>query len=333
MFIKEVVKELNELFGVSKEYSVAINHVYKNNGVKLDGVVISKKGQKIAPNIYLNSYYEMYKDGMTMHNIIDNIIDVYYESSSSGFAENIEMDFTYESIKDKIVYKVVNFKNNTEMLKRIPFIKFLDLAVIFQYNVDSSNDGLASVRITNAHIKEWGISKENLYQIAKKNTPRLFPCVMKNMEDVLKDLVRKNQIDVFEEHIGDGFLNVVREDNVYYMEENEKDIDGIEKVIDNVALSNSFDMYVLSNVYGINGASAILYKGVLSKFADKLRRDLYIIPSSIHEVIVIPKCKEWESTMLKEMVRDVNTTQVPREDVLANSVYEFNREINALRLL
>ena len=333
MFIKEVVKELKELFAVENGYNVSINHVYKNNGIELDGVVICKKDMKIAPNIYINSYYELYKDGMSMKNIIEEIIHIYYKSINSEVAGNFELDFTYDKIKDKIVYKVVNFNNNREMLKSVPFIKFLDLAIIFQYNVDSSDEGLASVRITNEHIKSWGISKEKLYIIAKRNTPRIFPCIMKNMEDVLKELVKKNKIDMFEEQLGEGFYNVVREDNVYYIENEDDESDDITQVIDNVALNNSFDMYVLTNLYGINGASAILYKGVLSKFASKLMKDLYVIPSSIHEVIIIPKCKEWEISMLKEMVRDVNMTQVPKEDVLANSIYEFKRETGALRLL
>ena len=333
MFIKEVVNELKELFGVEEGYRISINHVFKNNGVELDGVVICKKNSKIAPNIYLNGYYEMYKDGMSMPNIIEDIIDIYHKSSNSEFIDDLEIDFKYENIKDRIVFKVVNFKNNKEMLKNIPFVKFLDLAIIFQYNVDSSDEGLASVRITNEHIKAWGISREKLYIIAKKNTPRIFPCVMKNMEEVLKDLVKKNQINMFEDQLGEGFYNVVREENEYYMEADDSENNEIAKVIDNVALNNSFDMYVLTNLYGINGASTILYKGVLSKFANKLMKDLYVIPSSIHEVIIIPKCKEWEASMLKDMVRDVNSTQVPIEDVLANSIYEYNREMNVLRLL
>ena len=340
MFIKEVVKELKEVFETTNEYQVSINHVFKNNGVELDGVVICKKDQKIAPNIYLNTYYDMYREGMSISNIISNIIEIYYNALDNRFVSTFELDFSFESIKDSIVYKVVNYENNIEMLKNIPYIKFLDLAIIFQCSVESSMDGLASVRITNEHIKSWGITTEMIYMIAKKNTPRLFPLVLKNMEDVLSELMGSKKIGRISDCINGEHKDVFMEDDgCYFNNKGNKNLknkcvsDELDDMLDRVDLNRSFDMYVLSNIYGINGASAILYKGVLSKFADRLMKDLYIIPSSVHEVIVIPKRKEWGVGMLKEMVYDVNINQVPIEDVLANSVYEFSRENSELKVL
>ena len=89
-------------------------------------------------------------------------------------------------------------------------------------------------------------------------------------------------------------------------------------------------MYILSNQKGINGASCLLYENILLDFANQIRSDLYILPSSIHEIILIPYQKETTLQALIEMVRDINCTQVAPEEVLSDSVYRFSREKNAI---
>ena len=170
--------------------------------------------------------------------------------------------------------------------------------------------------------------------MATYNTPRLFPCVIRNIEDVIKDLINKSKINMFDKGLFNGIENLLREDDQCYYYNNDETSDLLlENMVDEIALNNSFNMYVFTNTYGINGASVILYNGLLDKFAGQIKKNLYVIPSSIHEVIVIPKCKEWDAESLKEMVTDINNTQVPDEDVLSSNIYEYSRSKKALILV
>ena len=84
-------------------------------------------------------------------------------------------------------------------------------------------------------------------------------------------------------------------------------------------------MYVLTNTEAFYGASVMLYTRLLKKLADSLATDLYILPSSVHELIITPGDGENE-TFLKQLVREVNELEVSREEVLSDSVYRYLRK-------
>ena len=129
-------------------------------------------------------------------------------------------------------------------------------------------------------------------------------------------------------------LDLVKEDSdCYYYTNDAIDEEVIEQMLDKVTIDNAFEMYVLTNSYGINGASVLLYNGILESFANKLNNDLYILPSSVHEVILIPKIKDMSATELNDMVCEINSTQVPREDVLANCIYEYSHKKKAIMIV
>ncbi|WP_312648366.1 DUF5688 family protein [Aminipila sp.] len=92
---------------------------------------------------------------------------------------------------------------------------------------------------------------------------------------------------------------------------------------ENVEEKSNF--YVISNDMGVNGAISMTYEEELYKLAQKLESDLFILPSSIHEVIAVSSQSE-NVEWLKELVRSVNTEQVAVEERLSNSVYQYKRK-------
>lgn len=90
-------------------------------------------------------------------------------------------------------------------------------------------------------------------------------------------------------------------------------------------------MFVLSNKRKINGASIILYNEPLDELSDKLSDDLLIMPSSIHEVLAIP-ASSMDAIDLKQMVREVNDTEVSEQEILGYSVYRYNRETGTIEV-
>ena len=324
-FLKLVKREIEKKF--DKDYSVSYNHVIKNNGVELDGLVIYKEGVTVVPNVYVNDYYEMYKKCGDIDLVIKKIIDMYESALSSQFINNFTFDYTFENMKDKIYYRIVNYEKNKKMLNEIPYKKFLDMAIIFYCLLDNSKDGIASIRITNLHIQKWVISKSELLDIAMNNTPKIFPGVIRSMKDVIKDLILKNSLDnIFDDEC--GFNNKLCEsENVYYFnKKNRLDEDVIDEMLRQLTYDKHCDMYVLTNSSGINGASAMLYNGLIEQFAEKVKSNLYILPSSIHEVILMPFNEEFDVNALKSMVKEINCTQVPEGEVLSDSVYIYQRK-------
>jgi hypothetical protein len=91
-------------------------------------------------------------------------------------------------------------------------------------------------------------------------------------------------------------------------------------------------MYILTNQKGINGASCLLYENVIRQFAGQINSDLYILPSSIHEIILIPKKQNMKKETFTQMVEDVNRTQVAVEEVLSDHVYHYSREKDRILL-
>ena len=279
-----------------ENYTVRINDVRKNNGVVLSGLTMMEDDSNISPTIYLNHYYEDYEDGRTtLTNVVNDVMD-HYNRNKVNRSVDMRQFLNYESVKKGIVYKLVNTAKNKELLEDVPHVEFLDLSVVFQYLIQNEHFGTASILIHNAHLKLWDISVEELYQVADANTQKLQGYELRSMMDAIRDLM---EIDAIGE-VAD----------IEYMEEH----------ADNVP------MYVLSNKNKVGGASCILYDGLLADFATAIGGSFYVIPSSIHEVLLLPADKKDEQEEIKAMIKEINDTQVRTEEILSDSLYFFDKE-------
>lgn len=291
MEYKEFVEyiKMNAGYIAGEGGNITINHVIKNNGCEMDGLVIMEKGKDIAPTIYLDSFYELYTNGENIKNIIRQI-EVIYEQNKNNVTFDVNILKHFDTIKDKIVYKVVNYRSNEKLLEQVPHKRILDLAVVFYCLLDNEYGRSATALIYNNNLKNWNVTIDDVYKAALKNTP-----------DLLHSKI--SSIAALFEKCG---VNV----------------DGEEVDLKDYVPS---DMYVLTNESKLNGAACILYENVLYDFAQKLGADLYILPSSVHEVILLPKLSMFEKDELVNMVKEVNTEGVAADEVLSDHVYEYNR--------
>ena len=291
MEYKEFVEyiKMNAGYIAGEGGNITINHVIKNNGCEMDGLVIMEKGKDIAPTIYLDSFYELYTNGENIKNIIRQI-EVIYEQNKNNVTFDVNILKHFDTIKDKIVYKVVNYRSNEKLLEQVPHKRILDLAVVFYCLLDNEYGRSATALIYNNNLKNWNVTIDDVYKAALKNTPDLLHSKISSMAA----LFEKCGVNV----------------------------DGEEVDLKDYVPS---DMYVLTNESKLNGAACILYENVLYDFAQKLGADLYILPSSVHEVILLPKLSMFEKDELVNMVKEVNTEGVAADEVLSYHVYEYNR--------
>lgn len=319
-FLEKVRNEIQIRFGAS--YSIQINPVLKNNSVELDGLVILKEGEKAAPNIYLNEYYLSYEKKKEFNLIIEEIIEE-YTNSALDKKDEYEYELDFKKMKERIYYRIVNFSKNEKLLKDMPNIKFLDLAITFHCLIKDDETGIGSIRITSECMKKWNITAKELMKVARVNTPVLFPPSIRTMEEVISEIIDKEAFDVSldeNKKIDSTPYNVDSNESIFGTPENQ--------LIKQMVYKKRNAMYIVSNTRGINGASVILYKDIIRKFAIQMDTDFYILPSSIHEVILVPYHVGIAKESLEEMVFDINHTQVSQEEVLSNQVYLYHRVNN-----
>lgn len=289
-FLENVRKEVESRY--DSNVSVTLNHVMKNNGTELDGITIMEKDKNIAPTIYINSFYDRYREGVSLKAVVSEIIRIYNQNKNSI---NINADYfeNYENVRKTIVYKLVNYQKNKKLLEDVPYKRVLDLAVVFYCLIEQRKGVSATALIHNEHLRIWNVTEDEIYNDALKNTPVLLAGSIVPMSKILSEIAGTATADNDEkvcEYTGEDIL------------------------------------YVLTNSSRVNGAACILYDNLLKKFANDVHSDLYILPSSVHEVIIVPKKNAFDKSELADMVREVNEQGVSQDEILSDNVYEYNRK-------
>lgn len=306
-FLLKVQMEIQEQLGGG--FDVKIRRVIKNNDTVLEGLVICKQQEHFAPTIYLNPYFEEFKQGIEMQEIIGQILCVYKQNADVSFGNgNAEELVDFGNLRDKVVYKLIQRKSNQELLKKIPYVEFLDLAIVFYLILDESRNGQMTALIHNSHMDSWGTTKEELFQLAGKNTPELLPVQIKTMKEVLKGILKENMKDDLWDIVGDEMIGeLLGEDRV--------------------------PLYILSNKRQMNGACCILYENCLESFAAEQEADLIILPSSVHETLLMPEREETSYEDLSHMVTEINQSEVLEEDRLSNQIYRYSRSSGTIEIV
>ena len=188
-FCEKVKAALEDMTDEGME--VRISEVRKNNGIVLHGISVFRPDVNITPTVYLEQFLERYEDGETFANIMRQIKTVLEENRlEESFDVTLFTDF--QKARKQIVYKLVNVPRNREILQEVPYMPYLDMAVIFYYLLDEQQaDGYATILIRNTHLKYWGITKEELYETAGANTARMLPPALRNMEDMMRQILTR----------------------------------------------------------------------------------------------------------------------------------------------
>lgn len=272
-----------ELGGVCR---ADLKEVKKNNGVLLHGLSILSPESNVAPTIYLETFHAAYEDGVTFREVLDRILEIFREETPR---ESIDMSFfkSFEGVRDRICYRLINRHNNRELLQHIPYVEFLDLAVCFYYAYSGQMLGEGSILIHNSHVEHWNIGVKDLMNLAQENTPRLFPGGLTPMREILEEMLE-------------------------IQEEAEFDPDA------------DIPLKVLTNSRRLHGAACMLYPGMLERIGVLKKSSFYIIPSSVHEVLILEKTGAETPEEIKDMIREVNRQHVSAEEILSDNLYYYD---------
>ncbi len=301
-FTEAVKEKLSEYYG--DDYEVTTCCVTKNNDSIRNGISIRKKGENVAPTIYLDEMYEMYEEDMegdiSFNDVTTKIIRIRSECRDSL---DVDVDFftDYNRLKDKLRIKLVSKERNLRLLHDVPHMDFADLSVLFYVAFSDDKIGNGSIMVRNEHMESWDVSLDRLYEDAKAASLRYEPPYLADLISVLKDCYLKNRMRT--EEICPNLRD---------------QLDAMKERRDTI--------FMLSNQSRMYGASAIMYPGMLEELGEYIEDDFYIIPSSIHEVLIVPKYACMNEKELTGMVREVNEAELSVEDILSDHSYRYHRD-------
>jgi hypothetical protein len=269
--------------------------VVKMNDQKLHGLTFRMPGSEAAPTLYVDDMFRAYKDGMDISELTSELANMY--TGSRDGVKPPEVDLSYDNLKDNLTVRLLEKKRNREFLSNMPHVSVGNgLAVIADINMGEGIGGEWRIAVNNGVLEQLGVDSETLFADAMKNSVIMEPAQLVDMGNALFEPQR---------------INLLERDEP-------------------IAPENVGSMYVLTNASGSLGAAAMFYPDVKEKAADLIGGDYYILPSSIHEVILVPDTLDVKAKDLCEMVKQANRTVVEDQDILSDSVYHYSKDEHRL---
>lgn len=320
-FVEKVVNAIHAYLGSG--IRLTAQRILRNNGVELTGLIFVNEDNDMAATIYLESFYEEYEKGATLGETVREIIRLYETNRPQ---EKLDMEFfkDYSQVKTRLSCRLVNRERNDKLLARLPHRSFFDLAVVYTCVLMGDGLGCACVLITKEHLELWGIGEDQLAADAEENMRQIMPPEWMDLDDFIHEMIRQS--------LGEQL------DSVVHLEDPEEDgvlrdriLDGLTRAV--TGGRNARKMFVLSNIQHFYGASAVLYPGLLAEYAKEQGCSFFLLPSSVHEMIVIADLGQERPENLKDLVREVNRSSVAEEEFLSDEIYYFSRETGKITLL
>lgn len=286
-FIEKITTGVKERLGAS--YQVDFIPIKRNNGILADTICAGNKEERVRVNVDVEEFYQDYLEHGDLEKSVSEItsfIKKRHIPKEQG-EDMRQMISNWDVVKRYVHPALLSKSKNQELLQNMSSRPFLDLAIVYMIHMPQE-EMHGVIKINRGMIKFWGISEEELHRTAMENQK------------------------------GEGYeiksLGNIINDMGIALEEEESDDLGL------------CPMYVLSNQENFYGAAGVLYDSLLAEFAERIQRNLYLLPASLHEFIIVPEDDKIIAEELNEMVKEINESVVGTQEVLEDHVYYFDRE-------
>ena len=279
--------------------TVRLQHISGINGVDHDGITLSAPRGRLAPVISLEPYYTRFRNGSSLACLAGDIIDRHIASVRERQLTLRERP-DFSAVKDRICFRVINAAMNRQLLETVPHVRKLDLAVIFYIRMAFDGGSELSVMVSLEDQTRWDVTTETLYGTALANTARLKKPVLLPLDRALRRCLEE----------ADPAAPVPEE---------------LWEPVSGMGEHGDCGLFLMTTEDRIYGACCLFYPALLQEAARLLDGDLLIIPSSVHEILILVEDTAVSVDMLEETVKTVNETEVLPEEVLSGHVYRFGR--------
>ena len=284
MQVEEHLKHCPELGGALIEGQVYV----RNNDTECYGIAIRRGEKNVSPIFYIDRFYEDYRrKKLTISEASKRILS-YFRNIEEEHPDVLSPSLDLDDCRDRITFRLISAEYNRRYLSSMPYIPFLDLAIIFTIIHKISPEGVESIRVTDELLDVWGVDCHELFRLAKVNTPRMFPVLVDPMIEVMGRFL---EMDV----------ETLRD----------MEMDG--------------PLLLLSNKQCVYGATSLLYEEEVDRIGERLGEDFYVLPSSIHEVLILPESEVTDPDYINSMIRQINREHLGKVDVLSDRAYFYKR--------
>ena len=296
-FIKTIKEELPDFLpdDVYEDITIDDVEVAKMNDQKLHGLTFRPKGSDAAPTLYIDDLYERHQNGEDLGFLLIDLANRYEEARHAPVPPDI--DISWEKVMDNLSFRLLEKRRNTDFLANMPYADVGNgLALIVDINMPGDRNGDWRIAVNHGVMEALGVDKETLFFKAMDDVLVNDPPVLSDMTQALFSPEKDNLLD--------------RTDPI-----DPSDLGG---------------MYVLTTESGNLGASALFYPDVQEKAAELMGSGYYVLPSSVHECILVPDTAGHNEKDLCAMVKEANRTVVEQKDVLSDTVYHFDKDSRQL---
>lgn len=286
-YVKEHIKEyLPESY---QNADISINETIGVGNCLMSGLVIKRENENVFPRVKLSLFYEDYSKGMDIEESMKAIADTISESGAEEAMGNIHVEdfLDFNKVKDRILPRILNKDRNMGYIVDKPFKDMGDVVVTYNIDLGASDAGVMSSPVTHHMLENW-IDTSNYLN------------ALDRLDDIARENLEKREYTFMD--IGDMIASMTGEDNEF----------------------GQVHAYVLTNEERLNGASMLLNRKAMGEISDKLGGDLIVIPSSVHETILLPASSDIEIEGLNGMISDVNNTVVSFEEMLGNHAFYYD---------
>ena len=278
------------------EVTVNFNEVEKANQ-KYEAMSVAPEGSNVGVNFNLEQAFAAYENSGDYQGVVASAANVIAEGLDNAPAVDVSALMDYDAMKDKLSIEVISAETNEDLLSKIPHDRIEDLAVVYRFVLESNDNGRSSILVSNDLIERMGVTPEQLKADALENAPEIRPAVIQGMNEVMREMMGP---EVFE-------------------------MMGIPEQTEEM-------MYVATVPDKNSGAGVLAYQDFMDQAAEKIGGDFFILPSSIHEILLVPDDGQKGADELRAMVMDVNATQVSPEEKLTDNVYHYDSKEHIFEL-
>ena len=267
--------------------SIEITPSQKLNQDAYDAISVKLEDSMMGPSGNFSNLFAAFEKAGDYDMILDHATQLMDEAISHMPTYDMSQITDYDFIKDKLVLEAVNSEKNAALLEKVPHKDMEDIAIVYRVLLGQMDDGVASVVVSNEMLEKMNVTKEQLHKDALISSPEIRPVEVNTLFGTIAELLPDVDLGI--------------------------PAGGPE---DQILVGTVTDKH--------HGAGVIAYEGFLDEQARKMGEDFYIIPCSIHEVLLVPESMGGDIEALKEMIASVNTCELSPEDVLSNNLYHYD---------
>ena len=279
VFAESVAKDIRNFLPEKYENAeFQVMQMNKNNGVQMVGVQVRLQEENVCPVVYVEPFFNEIRLGEPVEKVMNEIARCMEEAGNVPFLHSGINPMDYDSVKEHLAVMLVNTQANKRMLQEMPHENMEDLLAICYVDFPvESNDGKATMKVKNEHLKMWNVDAKEMFHQARANTQPVNTPILQSMDEMM--------LSIFNE---EGHATNLLNESVEF------------------GLRSHDMLYALTNVEKQYGASMITQPEVLNKLEQLFPEGFYVLPSSVHEVLIVPDNGEMEPKMLGEMVQKLD---------------------------